>query len=124
MLKVLLVDDSAEIRRAFGQRLRRIEGVDGVDCAEGLEQALASLAECRYDVVVVDVQLRGNERGLDLVRHVVAHHPGTEIAMLSNFGWESMREGFLRVGAAAYFEKGTEAADLLAWVGERARATA
>ena len=116
MLKVAIVDDSLAIQRSLARLLTSIDGVDIVGCAEDVAGAVALIDAARPDVVVLDVDLRHDDRGIDVLRYVRATHPRTRVIALSNFTWQAMREGFLQAGASAYFDKSMEFTRARDWV--------
>jgi DNA-binding NarL/FixJ family response regulator len=120
-LRVAIVDDSPQVQRSLSGLLDQVDGVCVVGCAVDLVSARALLARTCPDVVVLDVALRGGERGLDVLRLIQREHPRVQVVALSNFGWESMREGFLAAGAQAYFDKAMEFTRARDWVAGLAR---
>lgn len=123
-MKVLLVDDSVAIRQSFGALLASAPDVDIVGCAEDLATALASIAANPPDLIVLDVRLRGQDRGIDVLRHVRQHHPGIKVVVFSQFNWTSMRKAHLDAGALAYFDKATEFQQARDWIAEHSRSQA
>jgi two-component system, OmpR family, response regulator len=122
MLKVAVVDDSREIQRSFGALLEALGGLRVVGFAEDRAGALRLVDEERPDVLVLDVELRGNDRGYDVLRDVSERFPQVRVVALSNFGWRAMREAFLRAGACAYFDKAIQFGQALDWIArQRAR---
>lgn len=118
-MKVAIVDDSPEIQRAFAALLEPLPGVELVGCAETLSGALHLIDEQRPDVLVLDVELRGTDRGYDVLRNVTRHHPQIRVMALSNFGWNAMRDAFLRAGASAYFDKSIQFAQARDWIADQ-----
>lgn len=124
MLKVLVVDDSVAVQRSLGGMLKAVAGVDVVGYANDVAEALESIVDAQPNVVVLDVDLRGGDRGMSVLREVVRSHPEIQVIVLSNFTWESMRSGFLAAGAKAYFDKSTEFTKARDWIASMARSTA
>lgn len=118
-MKVAIVDDSPEIQRAFAALLEGVPGLELVGCAEDLPGALRLVDEQQPDVLVLDVELRGTDRGYDVLRHVTRHHPQVRVVALSNFGWNAMRDAFLRAGASAYFDKAIQFAQARDWIADQ-----
>ena len=108
MVKVLLVDDSVAIQQSFGALLTNAPEVEIVGYAEDTATAVASIASNQPDLIVLDVKLRGHDRGIDVLRHVRQHYPGIKVVVLSQFNWTSMRKSHMDAGALAYFDKATE----------------
>ncbi|MBL8344068.1 MAG: response regulator transcription factor [Rubrivivax sp.] len=113
---MVLVDDSKAVQRSLGQLLGSVAGIEIVGCAEDVTGALEVIEDAHPHVVVLDVDLRDGERGIDVLRHVVRQHPGIKVVVLSNLSWGAMREGFLRSGASAYFDKSNEFLGARDWI--------
>jgi DNA-binding NarL/FixJ family response regulator len=107
-VKVLLVDDSAAIQRSFGALLATAPGVEIVGYADDLATAMTAIASSHPDLIVLDAKLRGQDRGIDVLRQLSQHHPDIKVVMISQFNWASMRNSHIEAGALAYFDKGTE----------------
>lgn len=116
MFKVLLVEDSAEIQRRLVGMLAAVPDVQVLGCAETASQALSMARQCRPDLVVLDVALRDGDRGYAVMRRLSRECPQCQVIVLSNFGWGAMREGFLRAGARAYFDKAFEFDKARDWI--------
>lgn len=119
--RVVVVDDSLIVQRRLSRLLASIDGVEVVGFAEDTAGAIELLDDKRPDVVLLDVQLKHGDRGFDVLRHVVRRHPGTKVVAMSNFHWSDMREGFLRAGASAYFDKSLEFTKGRDWIAALAR---
>lgn len=116
MLKIAIVDDSPEIQRSFSALLAPLPELQVVGFAEDRIGALQLIDEQRPDIVVLDVELRGRDRGYDVLKHVVGRYPQTRVVALSNFGWSAMRDAFLQAGASAYFDKAIQFAQARDWI--------
>lgn len=117
-MRVLLVDDSLEIRSAFGRLLRAEPGIEVVGGAADGRGALALIASQAPDLVVLDVELARGERGLDVLRQIRQAHPQVEVIVLSNYGWSAIRSPFLQAGARAYFDKANQFRAAVDWIRE------
>jgi DNA-binding NarL/FixJ family response regulator len=107
-MKVLLVDDSMAIQKSFGALLKAVPSVDLVGFAEDVVSALAAIAANPLDLIVLDANLRGRDRGIDVMRYVRQHHSNIEAVMLSQPSQSSVRKSFMDAGALACFDKGVE----------------
>jgi len=108
MVRVVVVDDSVIVQHSLSRLLTAVDGVEVIGFAADVAGALRLIESERPDVVVLDVELAGGDRGIDVLRHVVRRHSGIQVVALSNFHWTDMREGFLEAGAKAYFDKSME----------------
>ncbi len=79
---VLIVDDHADFR-ASARALLEAEGFDVVGEAAGGEQALAEVERLRPDVVLLDVQLPG-EDGFAVAKRLAAGGSGATVILISS----------------------------------------
>jgi twitching motility two-component system response regulator PilG len=114
---VLVVDDSASVRKLIELTLRR-EGYSVISAVSGIG-ALATLADTAPDVILLDVMLLELD-GLQLCR-VIRSHPkykDTPIVMLSGRESDSDRAAGLAAGVDAYLTKPFQPQVLIATVRE------
>ncbi|HSP14431.1 MAG TPA: response regulator [Thermoanaerobaculia bacterium] len=84
MERILVVDDEKGIIFALRHYFVR-QGYE-VDSAGTSEEALAHLAENRYAVAIIDIELRGSTSswdGLNLAEFIRRHAPSTVVIILS-----------------------------------------
>ena len=110
-LRVLLVEDEADLREALGQALREA-GHEVVLASDG-EQGLALVTGQTFDVVVTDIKLPKVD-GQTLLRRVLVETPGTHVILISAFGDIEQAVAALKQGAYDYLAKPFEVARLLA----------
>lgn len=108
--RVLLVDDEEEFVSALSERLM-LRGIE-VDSALNGEEALASLKEKEFEVVILDVMMPGLG-GLEVLRQIKSTHPNTQVILLTGHG--STREGIegMRLGAFDYLIKPVDIEEML-----------
>ncbi|GAA0766884.1 hypothetical protein GCM10009107_55310 [Ideonella azotifigens] len=116
----MLVDDSMAIQQSLTRLLASVPGLEVIGCAATSEDALSLIATARPDVVVLDVDLGPGGRGMDVLRQASQNHPAVKFMMLSNYGWQAMRTGFMDAGAEAYFDKGSQFMQARAWLADQA----
>ncbi len=115
-MRVVLVDDSQDIRSALRRLLEAEPGMEVVGCAEDVAGAVDLIERERPDLVVLDVNLRGGERGLDVLAHLQRVRPGLTVVVLSNCAEPSMRRAVLDAGAQACFDKAFEFREAVRWI--------
>jgi two-component system chemotaxis response regulator CheB len=115
-LRIVIVDDSADIQQRMRRLLTEVPGLDVVGSARDRASAIRTIDDQRPDVVLLDVDLDHGDRGMDVLRHVARDHAGTQVVVLSNFSWRAMRDAFLAAGAAAYFDKAMEFNEARDWI--------
>ena len=115
-LRVVVIDDSDDLRHLIRRRLELEGGFEVVgDAADGTT-GLAVAEEAQPDVVLLDLML-GHEDGAELVGPLMRSCPRTMIAAFSALAPESEEARLRRLGAFSYYPK--EASEsLAAWIRE------
>ena len=93
---VLIVDDEEDFLDTLMNRLKK-RGVDAAGCSSG-EQALESMKEKIFDVVILDIKMPGGMDGIETLREIKKIRPETEVLLLTGHGSvetsvEGMKEG-------------------------------
>jgi len=117
-MRVLVAEDFEVLATAIATGLRR-EGM-AVDVVLGGDDALASLAVTRYDVVVLDRDLPGTH-GDEVCRRIVAGGSGSRVLMLTAASTVADRVDGLGLGADDYLPKPFDFAELVARIRALAR---
>jgi two-component system, chemotaxis family, chemotaxis protein CheY len=114
MKNILVVDDSATMRRMVMVSLRGLGEVKFQEAGNGLE-AIEQLALGPIDLMILDLNMP-DMHGMDVVRFVHAHaaYRAIPVIVLTTRGDEGSRGDALAAGAALYltkpFDPGTLAA--------------
>src|SRR3569833_1018920 len=103
--KILIVDDSATMRRMVAASVRGISGVVFSEAANGLE-AIERLALARADLIVLDLNMP-DVHGLEVVHFVRKHAALREIPIivLTTRGDDDSRTAVFEAGANLYLTK-------------------
>ena len=113
-IKVILVDDNTELRRAMRVAIERQEGMlVASECASGLE-ALEALGKTQVDVVVLDVimpQMDGYSFLEEMNRQALEHPP--QVIVVSALGREDFIMRAVEMGARYYMIKPIEMSALI-----------
>jgi two-component system cell cycle response regulator len=100
--KILLADDEQQLRETL-QEFLVSQKYDVTAAADGYE-AMAALQEQEFAVALLDLMLPGHS-GIDLLSHLKAHTPDTEVILFTGHaGLESAVQA-LRLGAYDYLVK-------------------
>ena len=99
---LVLVDDDAAFRLVLAGELERL-GFE-VDVAASGAEALERVAQCRPDVVLLDLRLPDMD-GLDVLRAIGGSCPGCEVIMLTGHGSLDTAIESIRTGAFDYVSK-------------------
>ena len=104
MIKILVVDDHAVVRRGLRQILAETSDLHVAGEAGTAGEALQKVQDERWDVVVLDVGLAGKS-GLDLIADIRKLRPEARVLVLTMFSEEQYAVRAIRAGAAGFLTK-------------------
>jgi len=112
MIRVLIADDHAILRRGLIDILTR--GLDGVVCgeAEDANQALAQVAQHDWDLVILDVTMPGRS-GADVLGDLKRARPKVPVLVLSVHPEDQYGRRMFKAGASGYLNKESAPEELL-----------
>ncbi|MBS0442335.1 MAG: response regulator transcription factor [Proteobacteria bacterium] len=114
-IRVLLVDDSALVRRGVHSVIatHSPEGaIEVIGEAAGAVSALAEVRRLRPDVVLLDIRLPDGS-GVDVCREILRDFPATRVLMLTSFVDDTLVYDAVIAGAHGYLMKEVDPAGLL-----------
>lgn len=104
-IRVLVVDDTADLRLLLRMALGSEDDIDVVGEAGDGQEAVEEARRHRPDVMLLDLAMPVMD-GLEALPLVRAVSPGTQVVILSGFEATSMAAAASAAGAAAYVQKG------------------
>jgi two-component system invasion response regulator UvrY len=115
MIKVILCDDHALIRRGIRDTLADAIDIDVVGEAADYGELRGLLRDTACDVLVLDINLPGRS-GLDVL-HVLKEEGSTlKVLVVSMYPEDQYAMRALKAGASGYLNKGSDAAQIVAAV--------
>ncbi len=111
LTSVAIVEDDDRFLAAFVDVVRRAPDMRLVGTATDLQGGFRLLDAHRPDVLVVDLGLPGGS-GIDLIRHVAAQLPGSDVMVVTVFGDEHHVLASIAAGATGYLLKDNSDSDL------------
>lgn len=103
-IRILLVDDSKDLRVLLRLTLEGLGEFDVVGEAEDGRQAIAEVARLRPDLVLLDLSMPVMD-GLEALPEIRAQAPEARVLVLSGFSARQMGAEAVRCGASGYMEK-------------------
>jgi DNA-binding NarL/FixJ family response regulator len=103
-IRVLVVDDHAIVRGALTERLQREHGISVAGTAATGDEAIRQAAECRPDVVLMDIDMPG-VLCFDAAQTILSLVPEARLVFLSGFVSDRYIEQALAVCARGYLVK-------------------
>jgi two-component system invasion response regulator UvrY len=113
MIKVLVADDHALIRKGLKQILDDTEDMRVTGEAESGMQALRMLQEGEYDLVLLDISLP-DKNGVEVLKQIRLNHPQLPVLMLSMHAEEQYAVRSMKSGASGYLNKQSAPVQLVA----------
>lgn len=109
-LRVLVVDDEADIRLGLS-RLLQVLGIEAGQAADGRE-ALARFRDQAWDLVLTDLMMP-EMTGAELLRAIKCDYPETAVVLLTGYGSVQVAVQCLQDGAAHFLTKPFDNQDVL-----------
>jgi two-component system, NarL family, invasion response regulator UvrY len=112
MLRILIVDDHAVIRKGLKQIL--LEAFPDILIGEAIdaEDVLTKTLSDEWDIIISDLSMPGRS-GLDVVQDIKQRHPKTPVLILSIHPEEQYAIRALKSGAAGYMSKDVATEELV-----------
>jgi len=112
VIRVLIVDDHALIRRGLSDLLGAAEGIEVIGAIHNGARAADIVAEREPDIVLMDLSMPGCD-GIEATRAVLLARPETKVVVLTSFSENARIMAALEVGAIGYLLKDTEPEDII-----------
>jgi DNA-binding NtrC family response regulator len=100
--RILVVDDDETVRRSY---LRSLQSVScDVESASNGEEALQTMEQNPFDVVLLDMRMPGLD-GLSVLRTIKQKWPDSEVVIITGFPTVDSAKEAVRLGAFDYVSK-------------------
>lgn len=112
MIKVLIADDHALIRKGLKQLLDDTDDLRVTGEAESGIDAIKMVQAGSYDVVLLDISMP-DKHGIDVLKQIKDNHPQLPVLMLSMHPEDQYALRSMKAGAAGYLNKQSAPAQLV-----------
>ena len=112
VIRVLLVDDHAVVRRGLADLLGAADGIEVVGAVEDGSQVVDAVLAHEPDIVLMDLSMPDVD-GIEGTRRALAARPDTKVIVLTSFGETARIHAALEAGAVGYLLKDTEPEDIV-----------
>lgn len=112
MIRVLVADDHAIVRKGMIQILMDAQELFEVDEAESGQAVLDKIQKLEYDVVILDISMPGRS-GLETLTQIKMEKPDLRVLILSMHPEEQYAMRVLKAGASGYLMKESAPNDLI-----------
>lgn len=104
MIRVLIADDHAVVRRGLSQIINETQGMEVVAEAIDGGEVIDRTRDTPVDIVVLDLNMPGRS-GFDALKHLKAEKPDLPVLVLSMHSEDQYALRVLRAGASGYLSK-------------------
>lgn len=110
--KLLIVDDSTEIREGLKRFLAELPSIDLVGEAADGESALSVIDIIKPDFVTLDIKMPGLS-GIIVLNEIKKKYPGTIVLILTNYPFDHFKQVCKNAGADYFFDKSNEFEEMI-----------
>ncbi len=112
MIRVMIVDDHAIVRKGIRALLTESGGFEIVAEAANGEEAVQRAAETEPDVILMDLLMPGMD-GIEATRQITGSRPQTRILVLTSFAADNKLFPAIKAGALGYLLKDSSPEELV-----------
>ena len=104
MKKMLVVEDDLLSQKVIG---RIFKNDFGIDFCESVEEYYEKYSNNNFDIIIMDISLKGTKNGFDLIKEIKASpsYTGTPILCLSAHAQIKMRQTAIESGSDLFITK-------------------
>lgn len=111
-IRILLVDDHPLVRDGLRARLEAAPRLRVVGEAGSGQEAIEQAGDCRPDLVLMDVNMKGGS-GIDATARLLQHYPGIAVLILSMHDKPEYVTQAIQAGARGYVLKDAPGKDIV-----------
>ena len=112
-MKIILLDD----HKIFGQSIKMLleEQADDISCAyvSDAQKFFKMIKEEAYDIFLIDINLKDDKTGLDLIKDLVNDNPKQKIIVLTSYDLDNYKDMAFDLGVKDFINKSVEIEELL-----------
>ncbi|HGI0098422.1 TPA: response regulator transcription factor [Streptococcus pyogenes] len=111
-MKIILLDD----HKIFGESLKMLlEEQDEISCAyvSKSQDFLKMIEKDAYDIFLIDINLKDDKTGLDLIKDLIEDNPKQKIVVLTSYDLDNYKDMAFKLGVKDFINKSVEIEELL-----------
>lgn len=112
-MKIILLDD----HKLFGSSIKLLLGeqdeIELCDYVSTIDDLFKYLQIKSYDIVLLDINLKSDKTGLDLIKDVLEIYPDINVIILTSYDLKNYKETAYKFGVKDFINKSVEIDDLI-----------
>lgn len=112
MIKILIADDHAVVRKGLKQILDETSDIVAADEAKNGQEVLEKIRKSDYDIVMLDISMPGRS-GIEILKQIKDERPEISVLVLSMHPEEQYAVRALKAGASGYLTKDSAPEELI-----------
>lgn len=112
-MKLILLDDHKLFGASIKLLLEEQSEIEFCDYVSTIDDLFKYLQIKNYDIVILDINLKSENTGLDLIKDLFEIYPYINIAILTSYDLINYRETAYRLGVKDFINKSVEIDDLI-----------
>ena len=117
MKSILIVDDSAEVRKNLTKLIETLTGVQIIAAVGDSPGVIKHFEKQNPDIVILDIDLEiGN--GIEILSTIKNLSPATKVIMFTNYANDAFRRSTLKLGADYFLDKTQDVEKLMTILSE------
>ena len=111
-MKIILLDD----HKLFGQSLKiLLEEQEEISCAyvSKVQEFLKIIKKEIYDIFLIDINLKDDKTGLDLMKDLLDNNPDQKIIVLTSYDLDNYKDVAFKLGVKDFINKSIEIEEML-----------
>jgi DNA-binding NarL/FixJ family response regulator len=113
MIRLLVADDHAIVRKGIEQIIEETDDIAVADQARNGQEVMEKILRNDYDLVLLDISMPGRD-GLEILKELKNQRPKLNVLMLSMYPEEQYAVRALKSGASGYLTKESAPDELIA----------
>lgn len=111
-MKIILLDD----HKLFGESLKMLlEEQEEISCAyvSKPQEFLKMIEKDAYDIFLIDINLKDDKTGLELIKDLMEDNPKQKIIVLTSYDLDNYKDMAFKLGVKDFINKSVETHELL-----------
>lgn len=112
-MKIILLDDHKLFGSSIKLFLEEQDEIEICDYVSTIDDLFKYLQIKNYDIVILDINLKSEKTGLDLIKDVLEIYPDINVVILTSYDLKNYKETAYKLGVKDFINKSVEIDDLI-----------